>query len=45
LEKTTTKVIDHILSQGYFVTTNEPTDQERATYPKNHKKLLQMKVE
>jgi hypothetical protein len=33
LEKTTTKVIDHI-SQGYFVTTNEPTDQERATYQK-----------
>jgi hypothetical protein len=34
IEKTTKKVIDHILSQGYFVTTNEPTDQERATYPK-----------
>ena len=28
------KVIDHIIGQGYFVTTNEPTDQERATYPK-----------
>lgn len=28
------KVIDHIKGQGYFVTTNDPTDQERATYPK-----------
>ena len=28
------KVIDHIIEQGYFVTSNEPTDQERNLYPK-----------
>lgn len=28
------KVVKHIQSQGYFVTTNEPTDEERMRYPK-----------
>jgi len=28
------KVIDHIKSQGYYVTGAEPTDEERARYPK-----------
>lgn len=28
------KVIDHIQSQGYYVTTDEPTDEERRTYEK-----------
>ena len=28
------KVIDHIIAQGYYVTENEPTDEERQKYPK-----------
>jgi acetylornithine deacetylase/succinyl-diaminopimelate desuccinylase-like protein len=28
------KVISHIKAQGYFVTTEEPTDEERKKYPK-----------
>jgi len=28
------KVIDHIKTQGYFVTDHEPTDEERKKYPK-----------
>lgn len=28
------KVIDHIKAQGYYVTEKEPTDDERAKYPK-----------
>jgi len=28
------KVVDHIKAQGYFVTDKEPTDEERAKYPK-----------
>jgi acetylornithine deacetylase/succinyl-diaminopimelate desuccinylase-like protein len=28
------KVIDHIISQGFYVTENEPTDEERTKYPK-----------
>ena len=28
------KVIDHIKAQGYYVTKAEPTDEERAKYPK-----------
>ena len=28
------KVIDHIKAQGYFVTSTEPTDEERATHAK-----------
>ena len=28
------KVIDHIKAQGYYVTENEPTDEERQKYPK-----------
>jgi acetylornithine deacetylase/succinyl-diaminopimelate desuccinylase-like protein len=28
------KVIDHIINQGFYVTENEPTDEERSKYPK-----------
>lgn len=28
------KVMDHIISQGFYVTENEPTDDERSKYPK-----------
>ena len=28
------KVIDHIIQQGFYVTENEPTDEERNKYPK-----------
>ncbi|MEO7310596.1 MAG: M20/M25/M40 family metallo-hydrolase [Chitinophagaceae bacterium] len=28
------KVIDHIKAQGYYVTSKEPTDAERSSYPK-----------
>ncbi len=28
------KVVDHIKAQGYYVTENEPTDEERSKYPK-----------
>jgi hypothetical protein len=28
-EKNNNKKIDHIIEQGYFVTSNEPTDEER----------------
>jgi len=28
------KVIDHIVNQGFYVTENGPTDEERARYPK-----------
>jgi acetylornithine deacetylase/succinyl-diaminopimelate desuccinylase-like protein len=33
-ERQQQKVIDHIIEQGYFVTSNEPTDEERNLYPK-----------
>jgi hypothetical protein len=33
LEKTT-KVIDHVIEQGYFVTNEEPTNAERNQYSK-----------
>jgi acetylornithine deacetylase/succinyl-diaminopimelate desuccinylase-like protein len=33
-ERQQQKVIDHIIAQGYFVTSNEPTDEERNLYPK-----------
>jgi acetylornithine deacetylase/succinyl-diaminopimelate desuccinylase-like protein len=33
-ERQQKKVIDHIIEQGYFVTSDEPTDQERNLYPK-----------
>lgn len=32
------KVIDHIKAQGYYVTANEPTDEERA----NHAKIIKV---
>ena len=28
------KVIDHIIKQGFYVTENEPTDEERSSHPK-----------
>lgn len=28
------KVIDHVISQGFFVTEQEPTEEERSKYPK-----------
>ena len=28
------KVIDHIVKQGFYVTENEPTDEERSSHPK-----------
>jgi hypothetical protein len=28
------KVIDHIKAQGYYITNNEPTDEERKKYAK-----------
>jgi acetylornithine deacetylase/succinyl-diaminopimelate desuccinylase-like protein len=28
------KVIDHVIEQGYFVTNEEPTDEERSQYSK-----------
>jgi acetylornithine deacetylase/succinyl-diaminopimelate desuccinylase-like protein len=33
-ERQQQKVIDHIIEQGYFVTSNQPTDEERTLYPK-----------
>lgn len=33
------KVIDHIIGQGFYVTENEPTDEERSKY----KKIVQVK--
>jgi acetylornithine deacetylase/succinyl-diaminopimelate desuccinylase-like protein len=33
-ERQVQKVIDHIAAQGYHVTQQEPTDEERARYPK-----------
>jgi hypothetical protein len=32
--KATTKVIDHVIEQGYFVTNEEPTNEERNQYSK-----------
>jgi acetylornithine deacetylase/succinyl-diaminopimelate desuccinylase-like protein len=32
--KATTKVIDHVIEQGYFVTNEEPTNEERGQYSK-----------
>ena len=28
------KVVDHLISQGYFITSSEPSDDERKKYPK-----------
>jgi hypothetical protein len=35
--KATTKVIDHVIEQGYFVTNEEPTNAERNQYSKLYK--------
>jgi hypothetical protein len=35
-KKATTKVIDHVIEQGYFVTNEEPTNEKKPIF-KNYK--------